>query len=128
MPTGFLVVLTALALFQLKHFICDFALQTSRQIQAKGSYGALPGLEHAGLHALLSLPALLVLTRAPFLLAALILGEFVIHYHVDWSKARIDRARRLNDTSTAYWVVFGIDQLVHQMTYLALVVAALSFG
>ena len=128
MQPAFLVVLSALALFQLKHFACDFALQTPRQIQAKGSYGALPGLEHAGLHAIASLPALLILTRVPGLIGAMMLGEFVLHYHVDWSKARIDRTRRLNDTTTAYWVVFGFDQLLHQMTYLTLVLLALWLG
>ena len=120
-----MVVLAALALFQLKHSVCDFALQTKRQIRAKGNYGALGGLEHAGLHAFLSLPALLVLTRAPFLIGALLGGEFLVHYHVDWSKAQIDRARRLNDTGRSYWIVFGFDQLLHQMTYLGIVFVVL---
>lgn len=128
MQSAVMLVLGALALFQLKHFACDFALQTTRQIQAKGNYGQLGGVQHAGLHALGSLPALLVLTQSAPLIAGIMLGEFVIHYHVDWSKARIDKARRLNDTTTAYWVVFGFDQLVHQMTYLGIVVLIFMVG
>ena len=115
-------LLAALTLFQVKHFACDFALQTPRQIQAKGNYGQLPGLEHAGLHALASIPAMLVLSHALIPIAIAVGGEFVIHYHVDWSKARLDRSRQFSATSTAYWVVFGFDQLIHQMTYLGLVV------
>jgi uncharacterized protein DUF3307 len=116
-----LLVLSALALFQLKHFACDFALQTPRQIRAKGNYGQVPGLEHAGLHAIASLPALLVLTQSAAVIAIAIAGEFVVHYHVDWSKARIDKWRNFSNQSTAYWIVFGFDQLVHQATYLTLV-------
>jgi len=115
------LVLTALAIFQLKHFACDFALQTPRQIQAKGNYGQIPGLEHAGLHAIASLPALLVLTRSPLAIAIVVLSEFVVHYHVDWAKAQIDKRQNFRNTSTAYWVVFGLDQFIHQMTYLAIV-------
>jgi hypothetical protein len=116
-----LLVLSALALFQLKHFACDFALQTPRQIRAKGNYGQLAGLEHAGLHAIASLPALLVLTQSAALIVIAIVGEFLVHYHVDFSKARIDKWAGFSSQSTAYWIVFGFDQLVHQATYLALV-------
>src|SRR5215472_11899112 len=116
-----LLVLSALALFQLKHFLCDFVLQTPRQIAAKGNYGQLPGLVHAGLHATTSLPALLVLTQSAAIVAMAIVGEFLVHYHVDWTKARIDRWGNFSSQSTAYWIVFGFDQLVHQATYLTLV-------
>ena len=115
-----LLVLSALALFQLKHFACDFALQTPRQIRAKGNYGQFPGLEHAGLHAIASLPALLVLTQSAPAITIAIVGEFLVHYHVDWSKARIDKWWAFNNQTTAYWIVFGFDQLVHQATYLTL--------
>src|SRR5262249_51160555 len=115
-----LVLLSALALFQLKHFVCDFALQTPRQIRAKGNYGQLAGLEHAGLHAVASLPALLVLTQSQAAIVFAIIGEFLVHYHVDWTKARIDKWWGFSNQSTAYWIVFGFDQLVHQATYLTL--------
>jgi hypothetical protein len=119
------LVLSALTIFQVKHFACDFALQTQRQIQAKGLYGQLAGMEHSGLHAVASLPALLFLTRSPSALVVVMLCEFLVHYHVDWSKARIDKSKGFSDTSTAYWVVFGLDQLIHQMTYLVIVLVFL---
>ena len=115
-----LIVLGALALFQIKHFFCDFALQTPRQIKAKGNYGQLAGLEHAGLHAITSIPALLVLTQSAPAIALAVLAEFLVHYHVDFGKARIDKWWSFSSESTAYWVVFGLDQLLHQATYLAL--------
>src|SRR5262249_47539477 len=103
-----LLVLSALALFQLKHFLCDFAFQTPRQIQAKGNYGQRGGLEHAGLHAVTSLPALLMLTQSAAIVAVAVAGEFAVHYHVDFSKARIDRWWGFSTQSTAYWIVFGL--------------------
>jgi hypothetical protein len=118
-------ILLALVVFQLKHFLCDFVLQNSYQIRNKGVYLHTGGLIHAGLHALGSLPALLIVTGTPSLIAALLAAEFVIHYHTDWAKARIDSRLRLNDTSTLYWTIFGSDQLVHQLTYLGMVYAAL---
>lgn len=119
------LALLALAVFQLKHFACDFALQTPRQIEAKSYYGRLGGLEHAGLHAIASIPALLVLTRSIAVIAIVVVCEFVVHYHMDFTKARIDKLGGYTDTSRAYWVVFGFDQLIHQMTYLVIVAVLL---
>jgi len=119
------LALVSLAVFQLKHFVCDFSLQTPRQIAAKGFYGRQGGLEHAGLHAVASIPALLVLTQSVAAIAIVVVVEFAVHYHVDFVKARIDKSQGLSDTSRAYWVVFGLDQLVHQMTYLVIVTVLL---
>jgi Protein of unknown function (DUF3307) len=119
------LILLSLLVFQIKHFLCDFVLQTSDQIRNKGTYLHPAGILHAGLHALGSIPALLVLSREPLPIAILVVGEFLLHYHADWSKAQIDRRLRLNDQSSLYWAIFGADQLIHQLTYLAMVYAIL---
>jgi hypothetical protein len=118
--TPTLLVLAALGLFQLKHYFCDFVTQTQRQLGAKGNYGHLGGIEHAGLHAIGSIPALLVLTTALPIIALAVAAEFVVHYHIDYFKARIDRRFAFRNTSRPYWAVFGFDQLLHQATYLTL--------
>lgn len=118
-------VLLALVVFQIKHFFCDFVLQNSYQIRNKGVYLHTGGLIHAGLHTLGSIPALLIVTRVPWVVAVLLTGEFLVHYHTDWTKARVDGALRLNDTNTLYWTIFGSDQLIHQMTYLGMIYGAL---
>jgi hypothetical protein len=122
------LALLALVVFQLKHFACDFALQTQRQIQAKGIYGRTAGMEHSALHAIGSVPALLILTRSPLAIAIVVVCEFLVHYHVDFAKARIDKTQGFTDTMRVYWVVFGLDQLVHQMTYLVIVTTLLFMG
>jgi len=112
-------ILWAMFAFQIKHFVCDFVLQTQFQIRNKGTYGHFAGFAHAGTHVLGSVPALLILGATPATMAILLLAEFVIHYHVDWYKARFDQGRGEQDN--LYWIVFGIDQLVHQLTYVAMI-------
>lgn len=114
-------ILLALLAFQIKHYIFDFVLQTHYQFSNKGSYGHPGGILHAGLHALGSIPALLILATPAGLLAGIVIGEFVVHYHVDWSKEQIVRHFDLVEPKPAYWYAFGADQLAHQLTYIAMV-------
>ena len=107
-------------LFELKHFICDFVLQTAYQYRNKGTYGHPGGLLHAGLHMAASLPAIIVLNAAAGLAAAILAAEFFVHYHVDWSKEQINKRCGLNTSDNAYWSVFGADQLLHQLTYVVI--------
>ncbi len=119
MGTPVFTVLIALVLFQIKHYLCDFVLQTQSQVMAKGTYGAPGGLRHAGLHAVASIPALYMLTGSPPVILGLIAFEFVLHYHVDFAKARVDATRGWTVADQQYWIVFGLDQFIHQLTYLA---------
>jgi hypothetical protein len=119
------MILVSMLIFQIKHFLCDFALQSSNQIRNKGVYLHPAGLTHAGLHALGSVPAMLVLTRSPLPVIVLPLLEFAFHYLTDWGKVRLDSHLRLNDTNTLYWIIFGGDQLIHQLTYIAMIAAAI---
>jgi hypothetical protein len=110
----------AFVLLEVKHFVCDFVAQTGYQVRAKAIYGHPGGLLHAGLHGVASLPAILLLTNAPLLIAAIIVAESVVHYHVDWLKAAITRMRGLSYEDLLYWIVFGADQFLHQATYLVI--------
>jgi hypothetical protein len=118
-PTSVLL-LSSLALFEVKHFVCDFVLQTAYLYRNKGIYGHRAGLIHAGLHALGSLPAIVLIGGAPGLIAVLVIGEFLVHYHVDWLKLHIDHHYRLRIDRSAYWIIFGVDQLLHQATYIVI--------
>jgi len=124
------LVFWSAVLFELKHFVCDFVLQTAYQYRNKGTYGHPGGLLHAGLHTAGSLPAILALQAAGGVAAIILVAEFFLHYHIDWSKEQINKRYALNFNNNAYWSVFGADQLLHQMTYvvmLAVLVRAASF-
>jgi hypothetical protein len=110
----------SLTLFETKHFIFDFLLQTRYQKEKKGIYGHPAGLLHAGLHAIGSLPAILLLNFSPELIAAIVAAEFVVHYHVDWLKLAILRRRGLRYEDARYWAIVGADQFLHQMTYVVI--------
>jgi hypothetical protein len=114
------LLLWSLALLEVKHFMCDFVLQTAYLYRNKGKYGHPAGFVHAGLHAVGSLPAILIVTQSAGLAAALVAVEFLIHYHVDWLKLYIDKRYRLGINQSVYWMIFGLDQLIHQITYIAI--------
>jgi hypothetical protein len=114
-------VLWAMLAFELKHFLCDFALQSKFQVRTKKIYGHYGGLIHAGLHAVGSLPALLILGASPTLLVLIPVLEFALHYHIDWIKAWVDGKTGWTMQDDAYWALFGFDQFVHQLTYIGVI-------
>src|ERR1700759_1315178 len=85
------LAMSALLALQLKHFLCDFALQSEYQVRTKGIYGHFGGFIHSGLHILGTIPALLILHASPKAIAIILAVEFVVHYHTDWSKSQIDK-------------------------------------
>ncbi len=108
-----------LLLLQMKHFVFDFILQTPYQLKNKGIYGHPGGILHSGLHAVGTGFVLLVMATPPGMLAAIVVGEFLVHYHIDWGKEQI--MRRAGGTQNAFfWRMIGLDQLLHQLTYLAI--------
>ena len=123
MSPAVMLLLSSLALLEIKHFVCDFVLQTAYLYRNKGIYGHPAGFIHAGLHAAGSLPAILIVSHAPLLVAAILAVEFLIHYHVDWLKLYLDKHYRLGINQSAYWMIFGADQLIHQLTYIAILAA-----
>lgn len=128
MDRAVVLILWMLVAVQIKHFLCDFALQTQRQIAAKGIYGHPGGLSHAALHGLASIPALVILTDRVGIVAAIVTAEILIHYHTDWLKAQVDRRFHLTMQQHAYWVVFGADQLIHQLTYAGMIFVVFGEG
>ena len=110
----------AFVLLEVKHFVCDFVAQTGYQIRSKETYAHPGGLLHAGLHGIASLPAIVLLTDSPPLIAGIVAVESVLHYHIDWLKAAITRLRGVSYEDMLYWIVFGADQFLHQVTYIVM--------
>ena len=120
MSTGIALFFWSAVLFEVKHFVCDFVLQTAYQYRNKGIYGHPGGLLHAGLHTAGSLPAVLAMQAFGGLAVAILIAEFFVHYHVDWSKEQINKRYALSFNNNVYWSVFGADQLLHQLTYVVI--------
>jgi len=123
--TDLQLCLAALLLFQLKHWVFDFLLQTEYQLRNKGKFGHPGGLIHAGGHALGSLPILLLLAPGMDWVAGLAVAEFVVHYLCDWVKERLNRQHGWTVVDRSFWLALGLDQAFHQLTYLAMIAMAL---
>ena len=119
--TALMVVMAA------KHFCADFLLQTSWIAKGKSAAKgwALPLTLHAGGHAALTLLIALLLFPRLWWLAGV---EFAVHFAIDRAKALVGRRRELDATMTEYWWLIGFDQLLHQLTNVALVVAFVAWG
>lgn len=115
-----------LAVLQIKHFICDFTLQSSYQLLNKGTYLHPGGLLHAGLHALFTMAAFLVVVPTLSLGLGIVVGEFLVHYHIDWAKEQVIRHTGWTPAQAQFWWAIGFDQLLHQWTYI--VIAGLLVG
>jgi Protein of unknown function (DUF3307) len=102
---------------QIKHFIFDYVLQTPFQFRNKGTYGHPGGVLHSSMQALGTIPAFFILPPGLLWGVIIVIGEFVIHYHVDWSKEQTLRRMNLKTTDAWYWRIYGLDQLAHQLTY-----------
>ena len=122
MPDLVVAIILGFTVLFVKHTIADFFLQTAYQYRNKGIYGHPGGLLHAGIHAVLTLPVYLLLAPATLFMALVIpVGEFAVHYHVDWTKEQIVKRAHLSVDQAWYWRVFGVDQLMHALTYIVII-------
>jgi hypothetical protein len=122
MPESALLALAAVAVLMFKHAVADFYLQTTYQYANKGTYGHPGGFIHAGIHVALTPLVYLVLVPGSLLVAgAIALGEFVLHYHIDWAKEQITRRNGWTAQNPGFWHLLGTDQLIHGLTYLVIV-------
>lgn len=93
-----------------KHLLFDFVLQNTAMLKGKKTYGNMHGLAHSILH---GLGTVLILWNP---LAAII--DAVVHYHVDYAKAKLSSAYHPVDRQ--YWWWMGVDQFLHACTYIFL--------
>src|SRR5262245_8645285 len=122
MPKLAIPTLAAVAVLMLKHAVADFYLQTAYQYLNKGTYGHPGGFIHAGIHVALTPLVYLVLVPGSLLIASgIALGEFLLHYHIDWGKEQITQGNGWTPQNRGFWFALGTDQLLHGLTYLAIV-------
>lgn len=113
------VAITMLALLMVKHFVCDFVLQNKWQITGKGIYGHPGGIAHSAIHVAATFLVLLPFSVPTGTLFAILVAEYVVHYHIDWAKEQLVRRFDWRD-GARFWNAIGFDQLLHGLTYLAI--------
>lgn len=124
MPIHDYYMLQFAILLTFKHFICDFVLQNSDMALSKAIYGSRGSLRHSMHHGMGTF-IVCVLFLSPGLSIGLALLDFLIHYHIDWIKMKFG-PRSYKDKH--YWVWFGADQFLHQLTYILLLILVIVSG
>jgi hypothetical protein len=109
-------------LFRLKHFSCDFLLQTDWMALTKGKPGkdghrAL--FTHSFIHAVGTLLIMLIFASSLWWLAVV---DFFVHATVDRLKGKITLTKNWQTNDTMFWWAFGADQELHNLTHLAYIV------
>lgn len=114
-------IFTILVLLLIKHWYIDFVDQSMEEVQAKGNYGEWLGLRHSLKHGLITaiIFALFLTNPVDYLLLGFL--DFLVHYHVDWAKININRSHNYTTDKPEFWAWLGLDQLIHNLTYLWLV-------
>ena len=115
-----LALLWLLAGFQVKHVLGDYVLQNAYVLNNRRIWGHPGGVIHVAMHAALTLPLLLVAGVHGPLFFAILLGEALFHYHLDWAKDNILHRNDWGPTDRQYWWLAGFDQMLHQLSYLVI--------
>ena len=111
-----------LSILLVKHYIADYFIQTKYQFSDKYIYGGPGGLQHAGIHGIGTMLCLLPFVNFTYAIGLGIL-DAVIHYHIDYCKSNCMQKIQppLSPDKQLYWIVHGIDQMAHGLTYIFLV-------
>lgn len=112
------------------HYLADFCLTWPALIRSKADgRNVWPILLHAAVHAVLMGCCLLVFGVSMELAFWLMLLELVTHFVIDTSKAAVSvKVPLLADVrQKPYWVLFGLDQLMHQLVVVVIWYAALFY-
>ncbi len=128
MTASFGAVFLMLCLLQIKHMFADFFLQTPKMLSGRGEYFHMGRAQHAGVHVVGSVIVFL-LFGAP-LMFVLVIGalEWVVHFNIDFFKASYSDKKQLEPNQAAFWRAAGLDQCLHNLTYVAMVWAWVTFA
>lgn len=128
MPDIVSKVLILFCLLQIKHMFADFYLQTPRMLSGRSEYKHMGRAQHAAVHAAGTAIALAVIGTPISVLLILVVMEWIVHFHIDWGKARYSEVKNLDPSQAAFWRATGFDQALHQLTYVAIVWAWVVFA
>ncbi|MBD0864979.1 MAG: DUF3307 domain-containing protein [Rhodobacteraceae bacterium] len=116
-------IFSLLVLLQIKHLFADFFLQTTKMLVNRSTYAHMGRAQHAGIHAAGSGIAFVIVgAPVPFIIVTLI-AEWIVHFHIDWGKAAYSKMKAYTPKMAGFWRAVGVDQALHHLTYVAMVVA-----
>ena len=119
-------VLRLAVLLQFKHLLADFMLQNAYILNNRSKWGHPGGILHAAIHVVGSLIVLAVMAVPAEYIVRLLIFEGFVHYHIDWIKDNVGKRYNLTPDNRSFWVLTGLDQYMHQLTYVAMIIYCVS--
>ncbi len=117
-------IFALLALFQIKHFICDYPLQTEYMLGKMKATGWIqPLIIHSQVHAIGTYLLVLIFGLAidmefieVFTLAYILtVADFTLHFCIDRIKASPNLLGRFKTDQPYFWWALGADQMAHHL-------------
>jgi hypothetical protein len=117
-------VFALLVLFQIKHFVCDYPLQTKAMLGKMNRTGWVwPLITHVNVHALgtyLLVVTFTLITGMEFIAAITLayiiaMADFVLHFIIDRIKASPNLLGRFKPDQPYFWWALGADQMAHHL-------------
>lgn len=109
-----------LTLLFIKHYLCDYPMQSSWMLTKSAKTGwTLPLTAHAALHGWFTFMIVNIMTLCQDPGLALLFGfaDFCAHWAIDYWKAQLTSAEF---GSRRFWNYLGLDQLLHSLTYISI--------
>ncbi|MDH2154214.1 DUF3307 domain-containing protein [Stenotrophomonas sp. GD03657] len=110
-----------MALLLIKHYLIDFAIQGKYMTRrANKKDWLMPLVAHSSAHGIATLILLLpfgYIIEQVKIIALVALVDAVCHFVIDLSRSRLFR---YNVFQPSYWTVHGMDQLLHNLTYVVI--------
>lgn len=117
-----LTVFLLLIAFQLKHFICDYPLQTQYMLRKMQTTGWVkPLAAHAGVHAIGTFMIAYYFLNLSYYIdnvifaATLAITDLILHFIVDRLKASPTIGGRFKPDQSYFWWALGADQMAHHL-------------
>jgi hypothetical protein len=104
----------------LKHSIADIGIQRHLGWMGKQNYKSKKAQLHYVSHGIGTFLILIPSGLVPAVLASLV--DWIAHWHIDYAKSKANNHFELSQSNIAYWWLLTLDQLLHYLTYLVIVV------
>ncbi|MBR5117355.1 MAG: DUF3307 domain-containing protein [Muribaculaceae bacterium] len=110
------------------HFLADYCLTTPQMIKAKASGKKLQHIFlHSFVHSILMSLVFVAFSRPLKIVFLLFAFEFCTHFIIDYLKGLVGRLYPAfaDNRQKQFWVLYGLDQLLHLLVIVAMVYIAL---
>jgi len=111
---------------EIKHFFGDYMLQSGWMIRGKSSLTHAGGYLHAAIHVVGTVIILKIAAIPVLIIIVLAIAEFFVHFVLDFGKAHFGKNISSTNKPHRFWMLNGLDQLMHHLTYVAIIFVAVA--